>query len=92
MGRLTLMGLGGKCGRLRSEPYSRAHSEGHPRTEGTCTGTLVNVGDLRLNTGEWQGGSREYHSFRNHYIFNSKTISLCNCNCNFRKIIPKTIF
>ena len=22
-----------------------------------------------------------YHSFRNHYILNSKTINLCNCNC-----------
>ena len=22
-----------------------------------------------------------YHSFRNHYIFNSKTIKSCNCNC-----------
>ena len=28
--------------------------------------------------------------FRNHYIFNSKTISLCYCK--FRKIIPMTIF
>ena len=34
----------------------------------------------------------KYHSFRNHCMFYSKTISLCNCNCNFRKIIPKTIF
>ena len=26
-----------------------------------------------------------YHSFRNHYIFNSKTIKSCNCNC--RKLL-----
>ena len=25
-------------------------------------------------------------------FLNSKTISLCNCNCNYRKIIPRTIF
>ena len=23
-----------------------------------------------------------YHSFRNHYILNSKTTKLCNCNCS----------
>ena len=28
-----------------------------------------------------------YHSFRNHHILNPKTISLCNCNCNFQKRI-----
>ena len=38
----------------------RAHSESHPRTEGILTGTLVNVRDLRQNSGECQGGSREY--------------------------------
>ena len=37
-----------------------AHSEGHPHTEGTFTRTLVNVGDLRRNSGECQGGSGEY--------------------------------
>ena len=40
-------------------PYDWTHSEGHPHTEGTFTGTLVNVGDLRLNSGACQGGSRE---------------------------------
>ena len=24
---------------------------------------------------------KDYHSFRNHYMFNSKTIKSCNCNC-----------
>ena len=37
-----------------------AHSEGHPHKEGTFTGTLVNVRDLRQNPGECQGGSPEY--------------------------------
>ena len=37
-----------------------AHSEGHPHAEGTFTGTLVKVGDLRRNSGECQGGSHEY--------------------------------
>ena len=36
------------------------HVEGHPHAEGTFTGTLVKVGDLRRNSGECQGGSREY--------------------------------
>ena len=36
-----------------------AHSEGQPWTEGTFTRTL-NVGDLCQNSGECQGGSREY--------------------------------
>ena len=36
------------------------HSEDHPHTESTFTGTLVNVRDLRRNSGECQGGSREY--------------------------------
>ena len=35
------------------------HSEGHPPTEGTFTGTLVNVGDLRQNSGERREGSPE---------------------------------
>ena len=51
-----------------TKPYSEpiqtvlngAHSEGHPDTEGTFTGTLVNVGDLRRNSGECQGGTRGY--------------------------------
>ena len=33
-----------------------AHSEGHPHAEGTFTGTLVNVGNIRRNSGECQGG------------------------------------
>ena len=37
-----------------------AHSEGHPDTERTFTGTLVNAGDLRRNSGECRGGSCEY--------------------------------
>ena len=53
-------------------PYKNptvTHSEGHPDTQGTFTGTLVNVGDLRRNLnvgdlrrnfGECQGGTREY--------------------------------
>ena len=41
-------------------PFPRAHSEGHPHAEGTFTGTLVKVGDLRRNSGECQGGSHEY--------------------------------
>ena len=40
------------------EPW--AHSEGHPHTERTFTGTLVNVGDLRRNSGECHGGFCEY--------------------------------
>ena len=39
---------------------SWAHSEGHPHTEGPFTGTLVNVRDLRWNSGECQAGSREH--------------------------------
>ena len=35
-------------------------SEAHPHTEGTFTGTLVNVGDLRRNSGECQGAYPEY--------------------------------
>ena len=31
------------------------HCEGHPHTEGTFAGTLVNVGDVRRNSGECQG-------------------------------------
>ena len=50
---------------LETPPFQGAsqiceHSEGHPYTEGTLTGTLVNVRDLRRNSGECQGGSREY--------------------------------
>ena len=37
-----------------------AHSEGHPHTEGRFTGTLVNVGDLRRNSGECQGAYPGY--------------------------------
>ena len=37
-----------------------AHSEGHPHTERAFTGTLVNVGCLRRNSGECHGGSCEY--------------------------------
>ena len=33
-----------------------AHSEGQPHTEGTFNGSLVNVGDLRRNSGECEGG------------------------------------
>ena len=36
-----------------------AHSEGHPHTEGAFTGILVNERDLRQNSGECPGGSRE---------------------------------
>ena len=39
---------------------SWANSEGHPHTEGTFTGTLVNVRDLRRNSRQCQGGSRRY--------------------------------
>ena len=38
----------------------KLHSEGHPHTEGTFTGTLVNLGDLRRNSGECQGAYPEY--------------------------------
>ena len=34
-------------------------SEGHPHTEGTFTGTLVNVGDLHRNSGECHGRASE---------------------------------
>ena len=45
----------------RCETFLGAPSEGHPCTEkGTFTGTVVNVGDLRRNSGECQGGSREH--------------------------------
>ena len=37
-----------------------AHSEGHPHTERIFTGTLVNVGCLRWNSGECHGGSCEH--------------------------------
>ena len=37
-----------------------ARSEGHPHTERTFTGTVVNVGDLRRNSGECHGGACEY--------------------------------
>ena len=37
-----------------------AHSEGHLHTENTFTGTLLNVGDLRRNSGECQGAYPEY--------------------------------
>ena len=30
-------------------------------------------------------GRKHYHSIRNQYIFNSKTIKSCNCNC--RKLL-----
>ena len=40
---------------------SWAHSEGRPQTEGTVTGTLVKVGDLRRNSSECQGGLRELY-------------------------------
>ena len=39
---------------------SIGHSEGQPYTEGTFTGTLVNLGDLRRNSGECQGAYPEY--------------------------------
>ena len=41
-------------------PISWAHSKDYPHTEGTFTGTLMNVGDLRRNSGECQGGAREH--------------------------------
>ena len=37
-----------------------AHPEGHPHTEGTFTGTQVNVGDLGRTSGEYQGGCCEF--------------------------------
>ena len=37
-----------------------AHSEGHPHAEETFTRTLMNVVDLRRNSGEYQAGSPEY--------------------------------
>ena len=40
--------------------FNSAHSEGHPHTEGTFTGTLVNVKNLLRKSGECQGSSREY--------------------------------
>ena len=45
---------------LKYPNFTSAHSEGHPHTEGTFTGTLVNVGDLRRSSGKCQGGSREH--------------------------------
>ena len=40
--------------------FAWAHSEGHQHTEGTFTGTLMNVGNSRGNSCERQGGSCEH--------------------------------
>ena len=67
-------------------------------------GDLVAFGRTRGNSGkcrETQGNSVEFsgavcaanHSFRNHYILNSRTIKSCNCNCRqFFRIPEKNYF
>ena len=47
------------CTKIATLVVCWAHSERHPHSEGTFTGTLVSVGDLRRNSGACQGGSCE---------------------------------
>ena len=51
-------------------------------------GFLGGVGVELGERGICKGKEYHYHSFRNHYLFNSKTIKSCNCNCQKLLKIP----